>query len=292
MGRRSSGGTNCGDAHLSQSKLASTNGLCLPSPPHAAERFTTTSRPITPQHRPAQEHPQPQRPGLPIRGLGRGLVLVEAQPVERQAHRRERRLRRVAGLQTKPVRRQVVLELLDPPLHAGPPVVVAPQLHRPLAAMGHPHPEGVARHVQELPPHRPLGRPDALAHRDEAPRLGPAKELHGELARRVVLINGTPRLDSGALALEVPGQARHHHLGQLALLQKIQERSVEETAVGAHRAQPRPLGQECQRLFEEGHDTPRRARVPTAQPAVQNELRLKPAPPGAEDGCCAPCAGD
>jgi hypothetical protein len=33
MGRRSSGGINFGDAQLSQSKVASTSGLCLRNPP-------------------------------------------------------------------------------------------------------------------------------------------------------------------------------------------------------------------------------------------------------------------
>ena len=43
MGSRSSGGINFGEAQLSQSKVASTSGLCLRKPPHAADSFTTTT---------------------------------------------------------------------------------------------------------------------------------------------------------------------------------------------------------------------------------------------------------
>ena len=49
-----------------------------------------------------------------------------------------------------------------------------------------------------------------------------------------------------------------------ALFEELQQRLVEETAVGPHRAQP----------------------------AVQDERRPPPAPPGADGGCGVPCAGD
>ena len=48
MGGRSSGGINFGEVQLSQFKVASTSGLCLRKPRHAAEILTTASRPITP----------------------------------------------------------------------------------------------------------------------------------------------------------------------------------------------------------------------------------------------------
>lgn len=52
--------------------------------------------------------------------LGRGLVLIQTQQVERAEHRQKRRFRREERLETKPVVRQIVLQLLDPLLDAGP----------------------------------------------------------------------------------------------------------------------------------------------------------------------------
>ncbi len=89
-----------------------------------------------------------------------------------------------------------------------------------------------------------------------------------------MFIEGRPLLDPGAFAFERRGQARHHHIRQAPFLQEIQEVSVKESAVGPHRAHPHPLRQERQRLLQERHDAARRPRVPTAQPAVQDERRL------------------
>jgi hypothetical protein len=75
MASRSSGGINFGDGHLSQSNVAATSGLCLRKPPHVAAHNT--------RHRTAQEDRHAQRPRLPIRLVGRRLMLVEAQQVER-----------------------------------------------------------------------------------------------------------------------------------------------------------------------------------------------------------------
>jgi hypothetical protein len=124
---RSSGGIDFGGGHFSQSKVASTSGLCLLNPPYTAESLTTTSPPITPNTTAAQEHRRAQRPRLPIRLVRRGLVLVEAQQVEREQDRQKRCLRRKERLQAEPVSGQIMLQLLNPLLHAGPPVVITPQ---------------------------------------------------------------------------------------------------------------------------------------------------------------------
>ena len=63
--------------------------------------------------------------------------------------------------------------------------------------------------------------------------------------------------------------------GQAAPLQKGQQRLIEEAAVSPHRAQPHPLGQERQRLLKKRHRAARRAGVPTAQPAAEDEGRLR-----------------
>ena len=97
--------------------------------------------------RPAQEHRHAQGSWLPIGRRRGGLVLVKAQQVEGEQDGQEGRLSGEEGAQTEALGRQVVLEFLDALLHAGPPVVVAPQLRRPLAPVGHPDPEGVAGHV-------------------------------------------------------------------------------------------------------------------------------------------------
>lgn len=54
MASRSCGGTNFGDMHFSQSNAASTNGLCLANPPHAAESLNAASRPLFPKTAPAR----------------------------------------------------------------------------------------------------------------------------------------------------------------------------------------------------------------------------------------------
>jgi hypothetical protein len=61
------GEINFGEVQFSQSKVASTSGLCLRNPPHAAESFTKTSWPMTTPHGAAHEHGHPQHPRLPIR---------------------------------------------------------------------------------------------------------------------------------------------------------------------------------------------------------------------------------
>src|ERR1017187_4979083 len=63
-------------------------------------------------------------------------MLVEAQQVEREQDRQERRLRGKERLQAKAVGGQIVLQLFNPLLDTSPPVVIAPQLQRTLAAVG------------------------------------------------------------------------------------------------------------------------------------------------------------
>lgn len=114
VGSRSFGGTNFGEVQLSQSKVALTRGLCLPRSPHATVSFITISRPVIPSTTPHRNTTSQQRPGLPIRRVWRGLVLVEAQQVESAEHRQETRTpshRRAVGRTLRP---QVVLECLDP----------------------------------------------------------------------------------------------------------------------------------------------------------------------------------
>ena len=66
------------------------------------------------------------------------------------------------------------------------------------------------------------------------------REFHHELAGSVVVVSDRPILDPGTLSLERAGHPRHHHIRQSAFLQKIQEASVKETAVG-----PRPCSPLC-----------------------------------------------
>jgi hypothetical protein len=70
MASRSSDGINFGDAHFSQSNVAVTSGLCLLNPPHAAESFTTTSRPITPNPAPHRNTATRNVPGCRYGALG------------------------------------------------------------------------------------------------------------------------------------------------------------------------------------------------------------------------------
>ena len=78
------------------------------------------------QHRSTQEHRHAQCSGLPIRLAGRDLMLVEAQQVEREQDRQERRLRGKERLQAEPIGGQIVLQLVDPLLDTSPTVIVAP----------------------------------------------------------------------------------------------------------------------------------------------------------------------
>ena len=73
--------------------------------------------------------------------MGRGLVLVETQQIEREEHGQERRFRGEERAQAEPVGRQIFLQFFDPLFDRGPPVVIPSQFQRPFAAVGYPHPE-------------------------------------------------------------------------------------------------------------------------------------------------------
>ena len=169
IANRSSGGINFGEVQFSQSKVASTSGLGFAQPTPGRREFHHHIVAHDAQPRAAQEHGPAQGVGLSIWIVGRGLVLVMALQVERAEHGQERRFRRKEWLQAETVSRHIVLQLLDPFFDAGASVVVPLQLQRALAAVGHPYPEGIARHGKESASHRRLDFAAAFVHHHERP---------------------------------------------------------------------------------------------------------------------------
>jgi len=131
--------------------------------------------PTSAQDGPAEKDGGTQGGRLAIAALWGSLALIKTQQVEAQQHRQKRRFSGPEVLGAEIIGGQIVLELLNPLLDGGPPIVIAPQDHRLLSAVGHPDAKGVARHVQELASHGGFVFAHPLPHHHEAPLLGPAQ---------------------------------------------------------------------------------------------------------------------
>ena len=197
------------------------------------------------------------------------LGLVEREQVEAEDRAQKRRLRREELPRAKPARVQVVFQFFDALLDGRPLVVIAPKQHGVFVAIGHPHAERVAGHVQQAAAHGGLVLALGLAHDDEAPRVPPAVQLCGEAAHGKMRVDFTPHQRRAVQTVfELPGEPRDDDVGQPALLQKSEQRLVEKPRIRAHRAHPPALRQKRQRLLQKSdHPAPRR-RIPGAKPSV------------------------
>src|SRR5579884_3667499 len=114
------------------------------------------------------------------------------QKIEEHQNAQESRFGGEKLLQAEVVCRQVRLQLLDALLHASALIVVAPDLLRRIRPMGHEDSEGVAGHVQQLPPQRGLPLADFFSDYDEASGAIPTQSLQLKLTHRVDRIQGPP----------------------------------------------------------------------------------------------------
>lgn len=164
---------------------------------------------------------------------------------------------------------QVVFQLFDALLDGRALVVIAPKQHRVFVAIGHPHAERVARHIQEAATDGGLILALGLAHDDEPPRVFPPVQLRGKTAHGKMRVDFAPHERRAVQAvLELAGEPRDDDVWQPALLQKSEQRLVEKTAVGAHRAHPPALRQKRQSFLQKSdHPSPRR-RITSAKPGV------------------------
>src|SRR5207302_8379891 len=102
-----------------------------------------------------------------------------------------------------------------------------------------------------------------------------AVELQLEFSHRIVLIQISPGLDSSGLPFQPASQSCHHDIGETPLFQKAQQGLIKEPRIRAPSPNSLTLRQKRQRFFQKLHHPARRAAVPTAQPAMQNEVRFR-----------------
>src|SRR5579859_3874162 len=144
----------------------------------------------------AQKDRHPQSCRLPIGRRGRNLMLIEAQQVEGEQNGQKGRFGRKEGAQAEAVNAQIVLEFFNALLDGSPSIVIVPQLQRAVRPVGHPHPEGVARHLQEPTPKGGLVFPNPLPDHHKAPGLGPSQQLEVQLGNGQIRIDDCTVIDT------------------------------------------------------------------------------------------------
>src|SRR5205823_13955255 len=150
-----------------------------------------------------------------------------------------------------------------------------PNLFRRSRGVGDVNPKSVTWNFEQLSSRRRLLFSQPLPDDHKTTLSIPAVELQLEFSHRIVLIQISPGLDLSGLPFQPASQSCHHDVGQTPLFQKAQQGLIKEPRIRAHSPNSLTLRQKRQRFFQKLHHPARRAAVPTAQPAMQNEVRFR-----------------